>query len=92
MPRRPSWQDSILHVYPDARLDLHGKRAVEAERAVDSFLEAQARLGKGRVVHLITGKGTGVLLDVVGQVLGADPRVAEHAVDLQGAGYRARLR
>lgn len=94
----PSWQDSVLHAYPDARLDLHGLRAGAAEGRVEGFLEAEARLARkqkgkrGRVVHIVTGKGTGVLLEAVEALLASDLRVVEHALDLQGAGYKARVR
>lgn len=62
--------------------------------ATRNFIHTQSRLGKGRIVHVITGKGTGALLAAIGRLLEGElaPRVAEKAVDLQGAGYRVRVR
>ncbi len=53
----------------------------------------QSRLGAGRIVHVVTGKGTGRLYDVVGRLLRGDLEewVADVAPDLQGAGYRVRV-
>ncbi|HOX48010.1 MAG TPA: Smr/MutS family protein [Spirochaetia bacterium] len=41
---------------PQARLDLHGMRALEAEAALASFLEASSRAGLEKVL-VVTGKG-----------------------------------
>ncbi len=40
-----------------AELDLHGKNVEQARRAATAFLRTQARLGRGRVVRIITGRG-----------------------------------
>jgi len=84
----------LLHAYPDARLDLHGRSRQEAEILTRNFVATQARMARGRIVHVITGKGTGALLDAVGRVLDRETggAVREKALDLNGAGYRVRLR
>lgn len=83
----------LLHALPDARLDLHGRTVAEAEMATRNFLLTQSRLGAGRIVHVVTGKGTGRLHDVVGRLLRGDLErwVEDAAPDLQGAGYRVRV-
>lgn len=85
---------SLLHAWPDARLDLHGLSAAEARIAMRNFLMTQARLESGRIVHLVTGKGTGALLAEAEGLLRGELRAwaAEWALDLQGAGYRVRVR
>jgi DNA-nicking Smr family endonuclease len=42
---------------PDATLDLHGQTVLEAVANVEGFLRAQARVRRGGVVRLITGRG-----------------------------------
>lgn len=86
--------DPLLHAWPDARLDLHGRTVAEAETAARNFLLTQSRLGRGRLVHVITGKGSGTLFEGLGRLLRSDLAawVAESAPDLQGAGYRIRVR
>lgn len=84
----------LLHAWPDARLDLHGRTAAEAEMATRNFLLTQSRLGAGRILHVITGKGSGTLFERLGRLLAGDLErwIAESAPDLQGAGYRIRVR
>lgn len=84
----------LVFGYPDARLDLHGRTVADAEAAVHNFLLTQSRMGSGRIVHVITGKGTGTLFAAVGRFLREemDDRFDEVAADLQGAGYRVRVR
>ena len=86
--------DPLLHAWPDARLDLHGRSVSEAGVATRNFLMTQSRLGAGRIVHVLTGKGTGALFRTVGDLLAddADRWVDEAAPDLQGAGWRIRTR
>ena len=93
-PEPAPWIGSLLHAWPEARLDLHGRTVAEAESRVRDFLITQSRLGRGRIVHVITGKGTGVLFTRVGALLGGvlEPWILEHAPDLEGAGYRVRVR
>jgi DNA-nicking Smr family endonuclease len=42
---------------PDATFDLHGQSVSEAAANADRFLRSQARVRKGGVVRLITGRG-----------------------------------
>ena len=48
----------LLSQMPAATLDLHGLTAEQAERRLRSFLTTQARVSTGKVLHIITGKGT----------------------------------
>ena len=86
--------DPLLHAWPDARLDLHGRTVVEAETATRNFVLTQARLGEGRIVHVITGKGTGALFLAVGRFLRGDLDrwVDDVRPDLGGAGWRVRVK
>ena len=47
----------LISEIPEAKLDLHGLSAREAEVQVYNFLERHARTSKGKVLHIITGKG-----------------------------------
>ena len=42
---------------PDATYDLHGQAVVEATGNAERFLRVQARVRRGGVVRLITGRG-----------------------------------
>jgi DNA-nicking Smr family endonuclease len=44
---------------PDATFDLHGQTVVEAGANAERFLVTQARVRRGGVVRLITGRGRG---------------------------------
>ena len=55
----------LLSQAPDATLDLHGYTADQAQLRVQDFLATHSRISAGSVVHVITGKGTGVLLELV---------------------------
>ena len=84
----------LLSQAPDATLDLHGYTADQAELRVRDFLTTHARISSGSVVHVITGKGTGVLLEVVRDVLnyeGAD-HVDEYAGLMGGGGWVVRVK
>jgi len=41
----------------DAQFDLHGQTVLEAIMSVERFLATQARIRRGGVVRLITGRG-----------------------------------
>jgi DNA-nicking Smr family endonuclease len=92
--------DPLLDARVRATLDLHGDTAVEAERRVRDFLLTHARISRGDVVHVVTGKGRGssgrpILPGVVRRVLASDA-VARHVSgwdrDLDEAGFLIRLR
>lgn len=91
--------DPLLDATPAATLDLHGDRALDAERRVRDFIRTHARISSGKVVHVITGKGRGsagrpVLPGVVRRVLGGDVArfVADFDRDLDEAGFLIRLK
>ncbi|MEQ9400093.1 MAG: Smr/MutS family protein [Longimicrobiales bacterium] len=86
--------DPLRHAWPDATLDLHGRTVHEAEVAARNFLLTQSRLGAGRIVHIVTGKGTGRLFLAVGELLRGDFEqwVDDAASDFEGAGWRVRVR
>ena len=48
----------LISEIPAERLDLHGLSAREAEVNIRNFLQRHVRSSQGRVVHIITGKGT----------------------------------
>ena len=79
-------------------LDLHGMSASQAETRVQFFFQRHASTSPGRVVHVITGKGTRsagapVLLDLVREMLQHDLRrmVSEWAGLHGGGGFAARI-
>jgi hypothetical protein len=91
--------DALLDATPVATLDLHGDTALDAERRVRDFVRSHARVSRGRVVHVITGKGRGsvgrpVLPAVVRRVLAGDVSsfVADWDKDLDEAGFLIRLK
>ncbi len=43
---------------PVARLDLHGLTGHQAELRLRDFMRTQSRLSSGKVVHIVTGRGT----------------------------------
>ncbi|HSH45431.1 MAG TPA: Smr/MutS family protein, partial [Longimicrobiales bacterium] len=80
-------------------VDLHGLTAAQAERRLEMFLDRVAVTARGRVVRVITGRGTGsagrpVLQDVVRDALNdwLSHRVAEWAVDVGSGAYLVRVR
>jgi len=82
-----------------ATLDLHGRSGDEARTAVRRFLGAESRSKRGRVVHIITGKGKGsqggaVLRPLVAAELrgACAPLVADWSRDTDDGGYVVRLR
>ena len=89
----------LLDASPVATLDLHGDTALEAKRRVKDFIATHARISRGRVVHIITGRGKGsrgkaVLPGVVRNALEYDAArfVEEFDRDLDEAGYLVRLK
>lgn len=88
----------LLSEMPVATLDLHGYTSAQARSRVLDFLTTHSRISAGRVVHLITGKGTGsegaaVLQDLVREMLGEDVahQVGEYAGMLGGGGWVVRF-
>jgi len=84
---------------PVATLDLHGLTASEARRSLHNFTQRHCRMSAGKVVHVITGKGTGsegraVLWELVQDTLNRESseHVAEHAGMLGGGGWVMRLK
>ncbi len=89
----------LLDATPVATLDLHGNTALEAERRVKDFVATHARISRGKVVHIITGRGGGsgrppVLPGAVRKALASEIRqlVEEFDLDLDEAGFLVRLR
>ncbi len=89
----------LLDATPVATLDLHGDTALEAERRVKDFVATHARISKGKVVRIITGRGGGkgrkpVLPGAVRRALASEIRqsVEEYDRDLDEAGFLVRLR
>ncbi len=77
-----------------ATLDLHGYSADQARARVRDFLATHSRISAGSVVHLITGKSTAVLLDLVREMLGDEVAhfVDEYAGMLGGGGWVVRVK
>ena len=70
-----------------ASLDLHGLTVVQAEPRVLDFITSHSRFSSGRVIHVITGKGThsegpAVLWQLVQHML--EDEVAEHVDEYSG--------
>jgi len=89
----------LLVESPVETLDLHGMNARQAETRVRYFFQRHAVTSRGRVVHVITGKGTrsqgaAVLPDLVRDMLAADlsELVSEWAGLHGGGGVAARIR
>jgi hypothetical protein len=67
----------LLSEIPAAKLDLHGLTGYQAESRVRDFLATHRQVSRGRVLHIITGKGThsdgpAVLPGVVSRLLRED--------------------
>ena len=89
----------LLDATPVATLDLHGDTAMEARRRVTDFIATHARISRGKVVHIVTGRGGGsgrppVLPGAVRKALASEIErfVEEYDLDLDEAGYLVRLR
>jgi len=82
----------LLVESPVETLDLHGMSADQAETRVQFFFQRHATASPGRVVHVITGKGTrsvgaAVLPGLVREMLEDDlSRVVEEWAGLHGGG------
>ena len=77
----------LISELPEAKLDLHGLSARESEVQVCNFLERHARTSKGKVIHIITGKGTNsdgppVLPGLVARLLSEE--FSEHVLECVG--------
>ncbi len=88
----------LLVESPVEKLDLHGMNADQAETRVRFFFQRHATTSPGRVVHVITGKGTRseaapVLPDLVRELLQHElsRMVAEWAALHGGGGFAARI-
>lgn len=100
-PASPPELTGIARLYvesPVETLDLHGMSASQAVTRVQFFLQRHAMTSPGRVVHVITGKGTRsegapVLPKLVREMLQDDPSgmVSEWAGLHGGGGFAARL-
>jgi DNA-nicking Smr family endonuclease len=89
----------LLDATPVATLDLHGDTALEAERRVKDFVASHARISRGKVIHIITGRGGGsgrepVLPGAVRRALASEISrfVEEFDKDLDEAGFLVRLK
>jgi DNA-nicking Smr family endonuclease len=88
----------LLVESPVESLDLHGMNAGQAETRVQFFFQRHATTSPGRVVHIITGRGTRsegapVLPDLVREMLQHDlsGMVSEWAGLHGGGGFAARI-
>ena len=100
-PKEPTTQQpaltgiaQLLSEMEVATLDLHGYAADQARLRVQDFLTTHSRITAGSVVHIITGKGTGVLLELVRDMLGKEvaSNVDEYAGMLGGGGWVVRVK
>ena len=75
-------------------LDLHGYTAAEAQLRLLDFLTTHSRVSAGSVVHVITGKSTAVLLELVRDMLDdeAASQVDEYAGMVGGGGWVIRVK
>jgi hypothetical protein len=88
----------LLVESPVEKLDLHGMNARQAETRVQLFFQRHTASSPGRVVHVITGKGTrsegaAVLPGLVREMLQDDlsPMVSEWAGLHGGGGFAVRV-
>ncbi len=88
----------LISEIPEAKLDLHGSSAREAEIQVYNFLQRHARTSRGKVIHIITGKGTNsdgppVLPGLVARLLSEEfpEDVLEHAGLVGGGAIAVRM-
>ena len=84
----------LVSEIPVATLDLHRYAVDQARSSVRDFLATHSRISAGSVVHVITGKSTGVLLGIVRDMLNGE---VAHQVDksagmMGGGGWVVRLK
>ena len=84
----------LVSEIPVATLDLHRYAVDQARSGVRDFLATHSRISAGSVVHVITGKSTGVLLGIVRDMLNdeAAHQVDEYAGMMGGGGWVVRLK
>jgi DNA-nicking Smr family endonuclease len=84
----------LLSQAPVATLDLHGYTAAQAQPRVRDFLATHSHVSAGSVVHVITGKSTAVLLDLVRDMLEDEEahHVDEYAGMMGGGGWVVRVK
>ena len=77
-----------------ATLDLHGYTVDQTRLRLRDFLTTHAHISAGSVVHVITGKSTAVLLDLVRDMLDGETAhlVHEYAGMLGGGGWVVRVK
>lgn len=73
--------------FGEPTLDLHGVHLREALKRTDAFLRTEHARGTVSV-RIITGYGTGVLKQTIGDLLRGHPSVASMMVPLQGDAVR----
>jgi DNA mismatch repair protein MutS2 len=75
-PEEPDASEASWDMEPESpEINLIGMRAAEAREALDRKLDACAATGT-TVLRIVHGKGTGVLMSVVTELLRGDPRVS----------------
>ena len=96
---RPTGTALLISELAAERLDLHGLGVREAETKVHHFLERHVRSSSGRVVHIITGKGTHsdgppVLPTLVNRILSEDfaDDIVEKAAMVGGGAIAVRIK
>jgi len=98
-PPESGFFGDLLDATPVATLDLHGDTALGAERRVRDFVTTHSRVSRGKVLHIITGRGMGsrgraVLPGAVRRALISEISrfVEEFDRDLDEAGFLVRLK
>src|SRR5690606_28293460 len=81
---RPNRAEVLVRT-DEATLDLRGRRADEAEQALDRFVDQSLLAGRGSI-FVIHGHGTGALRTAVRAYFAASPAVAEWRPGEQGEG------
>lgn len=84
----------LLTEMPVATVDLHGLTSEQARRRLSDFVRSQSRVHHGRVVHVITGKGSrssgpAVLPGVARDVLEEERALVAEVAGLPGGGALA---
>jgi DNA-nicking Smr family endonuclease len=93
-PDEPTSVLKLLSETAVATLDLHGRTTHQASLHLQNFLTTHSRISARSVVHIITGKSTAVLLELVRDML--DDEAAEHVDEyagmMGGGGWVVRVR